>query len=316
MSYKNIAYPPGFRESVEKTFGVKIGRHARIDRRNARRHLKDNFGVEMYGTQRFYGDDSGESFGADANQADFLGQGGVLPSVNPPVRTRADIERDSRLVNQQILQDSATRVANLNAPYQSERARLAYEENMRMNECMKRRGPECKYAWDTSVDWGLIPMGIKVLGTGAAVVTTGGALLAGAAGIGAAGLGAAALSFKIPDDFSLDGDNALAAVAAADEIIRDPRAREIIANTQAMAELGDKDAERGAAVLSATGRIRLNNVAPDQPLIPVNSAAKSSAVNRVLKGTVSGTSSGQVKALAADVRERDWFQRVKDWFGL
>ncbi len=130
--------------------------------------------------------------------------------------------------------------------------------------------------------------------------------------------------FAIPGIGPIVGTAAFAAMASADKLLSDPKvtnAAAVIKNTQAMAALGDVAAQRGAAVLAATAKIRVaKKTPPGQPAIPVTTPAQKTAVAKAIPKTAVKKSPAEVKALATkkliEAKSQGWFTKFLGWFGL
>lgn len=137
------------------------------------------------------------------------------------------------------------------------------------------------------------------------------------------GKGIAIASFVVPGAGPLLGGAGLAALGAADKLLSDPRiknAAAVVKNTQALAALGSKPAQRGAATLAAASQIRIKLGTPaGKPAIPLKTVAQKAAVAAVLPKTVAKVTPAQVKALATKavaIKKPGFWSRLLAVFNL
>lgn len=125
---------------------------------------------------------------------------------------------------------------------------------------------------------------------------------------------AAVATFIVPGVGPLVGGSALAAAAAADKLLGDPKvknAAQLVSNTKALAAIGHQPAQRGAAALAAVAQMRLvKGAKPGQAVIPPRPVVASHYVQEVPRAHVNTLA---VKAVAAAPKKSFW-QRVKEWF--
>jgi len=136
-----------------------------------------------------------------AQTGDFLGSGGgfvspsAMPAVKAPKRTASQLARDKAVTATRAREDlrkAAAATANRNAGYNAQRAADAkqqrdFEQRMRTEDSPEAEAWRAreKFISSARTDWGLLPMGAKIVGTAVGVIATGGAL-AGALGATAA----------------------------------------------------------------------------------------------------------------------------------
>ncbi len=138
----------------------------------------------------------------------------------------------------------------------------------------------------------------------------------------AVGTGVAIASFVVPGAGPLIGGAGLAALGAADKLLSDPRvknAAQVVKNTQALASLGSKPAQRGAATLAAAAAIRKAKATPPgKAAIPLATTAQRAAVAAMVPKTVAKTTPAQVKKLAATavVKKPGFWSRLLAVFNL
>jgi len=310
MTSYTVKIPSQVRDLIRQETGISVGRKVKYNIQHAMAGLVSRVEGDNGGSTSF-----GASFGAEALTADFLG-GGVL---KPPNVTVEPQKVNTYYHNQRLAQQTA----QANTRYHQERgaenaAALAFSNTLAKTSVGK-----------AGVDWGLIPMGAKVIATGAAIVASGGAagaILGGGLTVGgavAAGTAVAAGAKSVQSITAgakkvevfkvLAEETGIPAIAAADKILGDPsvkNAREIIENTQAAAALGDTQAKLGAAILGAVAQLRQSlGVGPGQV------AVQSSGANEILMRTNVSSSVDEIRALAQSVLDdyRGWFVRLKDW---
>ncbi len=184
-------------------------------------------------------------------QTNLSATGGVKAAIVAPVvltadqqyaanaaRIRADVAKTS-VINQQYTRDRAA----------ADQASLVQNNEIAALPIMHAGSGAWNFAGQ---DWGLIPLGAKVLATGAAVIATAGT--AGAA-IAAGGITAASIGSVV----TADGIVAAAAQAGGKKA---QEAKAVIDGTKRLAAGGDIDAQKGLATIAAVTADRAQKAVP------------------------------------------------------
>ena len=124
-------------------------------------------------------------------------------------------------------------------------------------------------------------------------------------------------SFAIPGVGPLVGTSAMAALAAGDKLLGDPKvksAAKVVSNTKAMAALGNQSAKRGAMVLAAVQKIRTAKK------VPIGKSAIPYVGTINPKKYTQKTTQSQAYALAqkkiAEKPKITFWVKVKKWLGF
>jgi hypothetical protein len=186
----------------------------------------------------------------DPRTLDFMtGQTNLAPTTVKPAALPLPVlsSADQLAINANRVRADAAKTSAINANYRADRA-AADQDTLRFNDAISRAD------WNihSGADWGLIPLGLKVLATGAAVIAT-----AGTAAVAVAGAGVSAAS--IGSLVTADG-----IIAAASKVGgKDAQAAlNVIDSTSALASGGNVDAQKGLAVLAAVAADRVQKGVP------------------------------------------------------
>ncbi len=267
----------------------------------------------------------------DARTLDFLEGGGTLvydpQAPDLTAEQIASMNRGRAAFDHAAVQAAATVTANRNAAYREERAASDQDAIATSNESAAFIS---KYMNQT--DWGLLPAAVAVVG---AAVT-----LAASGGLAAPAVGAlwkqiksvstfgeakavydevkstaddiqARTSFEVPD---LKGDQFVAAHYAADMLLGgdEQTKRAIVANTLALANAGNVDAQRGAIILTRVAGARMSaGLKPSQVLLATTTAAQAANVATVIPQTFHQLTAGEMLTVS-DVRQ-GWWKRFVHW---
>jgi methyl-accepting chemotaxis protein I, serine sensor receptor len=199
-----------------------------------------------------------DDFGLDARTINFdAGTTNLTAITAKPLTslTGAQITRNAQSAQAELLSQQAQQAANARAlpgGYNETQgqARAANAELLNVSATI----PGISKA---RIDWGLLPAGVAVLATGAALIASGGTLagaLAAPVSVGAAGGTAAAVSTAVT------ADKLLATIQKGGEVAKDAKA--VIDNTKALAKAGNTDAQQAAKIVEDVAADRLAKGVP------------------------------------------------------
>jgi hypothetical protein len=235
---------------------------------------------------------------ATANTADFLGGGAApLPKAAvkaPKTNAAADAKARANIAatKTKIAKDQRN---TANAQYLAGRAKDLKEREAEIARLMADPGPDGqryrankKFISSAGVDWGLIPMGIKVVGTGAAVIASGGAVagVLGATAAGSAVAGATLLSKGVD------------AISTAQKVAGAAKRGDVV-------KVASVAASKGGDVINIKTKVALPKL-PKAAAVAKPIAAKAKTAAKATKAAVKAvqkTSAAKVKAPAAAVKK-------------